>query len=115
MFKRIGNALTFFILVTLLLLNGTSRSFIHQFVGHKDTVDHLYSGNVGDHHEAFEPQHHHCAFLHFVTPVYHPTQENFQITFIERLSFAYSGSLIVWFTREREHTALRGPPKVLFI
>ncbi|MBS1782265.1 MAG: hypothetical protein JSS78_04305 [Bacteroidetes bacterium] len=45
-----------------LLFGSTSKEFVHQFVGHQDTVHHVHgSGEL-----SFESQHHHCTFVSFV-------------------------------------------------
>ncbi|HET8573691.1 MAG TPA: hypothetical protein VFL76_07455 [Edaphocola sp.] len=108
--KRIGNMLTFMVLATLLLLNGTSREFIHSFTGHQDTVDHRHLNDHTDHHAAFENEHHHCEFLNFLTPVYHPVEENFQICFFKPEIPWITLSFETLFPKAKEHTSLRGPP-----
>lgn len=108
--KRIGNMLTFMVLAALLLLNGTSREYIHSFTGHHDTVDHCHLNNHTDHHAAFENEHHHCEFLNFLTPVYHPVEENFQICFFKPAISPAVPHFAIFFSKEEEHTSLRGPP-----
>ena len=108
--KRIGNMLTFMVLAALLLLNGTSREFVHSFTGHHDTVDHCHLNNHTDHHAAFENEHHHCEFLNFLTPVYHPVEENFQICFFKPANSPAVPHFATFFSKEKEHTSLRGPP-----
>jgi len=110
MVKKIANSITFITLVSLLLLNGTAREFIHEFAHHHDTVDHIHWNYHTDNHAAFEPEHHHCDFLNYLTPVYHPIEEDLQVYLLKKKVFIASFDLQNLFSKEREHTALRGPP-----
>lgn len=101
---------TFMVLAALLLLNGTPREFIHSFTGHQDTVDHRHLNNHTDHHAAFENEHHHCEFLNFLTPVYHPVEKNFQICFFTQDISLVTPGFEILRSKEKEHTSLRGPP-----
>lgn len=110
MLKKIGNIITFLVLATLLLLNGTSREFIHEFAHHHDTIDHFHVNYHTANHAAFEPEHHHCDFLNCLVPVYHPVEENFQLSFYQQPNTWFSRTLENIFSEDKEHTALRGPP-----
>lgn len=110
--KRIGNIFTFLVLAALLLLNGTSREFIHTFTGHQDTVDQRHLCDHTDHHAAFENKHHHCDFLQYVIPVYQSTQESFQLYFLKEKTHPAPLLEAVCLSKERKHTALRGPPSL---
>lgn len=108
--KRIGNIFTLVVLATLLLLNSTPREFIHSFAGHQDTVDHLHPQDATDHHADFETQHHHCAFLQLIIPVYNSTEENFQLLFLPEKRVFFLAPTAFVFLEKKGFVLLRGPP-----
>lgn len=108
--KKLGNIVTFFVLAFLLLLNSTSREFVHEFAHHQDTIDHCQGNYHTANHAAFESEHHHCDFLNFLVPVYHPIEENFQLDFFQQVITPLSLDVKSFYSKEKEHTSLRGPP-----
>ena len=112
MLKRLLNIFVTASLVFLLMLNGVAHEFVHSFLGHEDTIDHVI--NNGKRGQAnFEKQHHHCDFLNLPTPVF--LTSHYYISFASFLIHkdAFQLKSIDLCSRQSLHTALRGPP--LFI
>lgn len=109
--KRIGHIITFFVLVILLLVNGTSREFIHVFSGHQDTVDCMHTHSIADHHAAFEPEHHHCDFLQFATSIFDFAPATFQVSLIPAVHPDFPEAAYRIYFGEHLTAASRGPPE----
>lgn len=108
MLKRFLNIVTCIAVVFLLLLNGTAHEFLHTFSGHEDTVDCIHREDGAA--PSFEQQHHHCDFLDLQSPVFLPASFSFSLFQPTLYNDYYVGANLLFFNREQEHTALRGPP-----
>jgi hypothetical protein len=111
MLKRILNIFIAASLVLLMMLSGVAHEFVHSFIGHQDTIDHVQDGKHPG-AMSFEKEHHHCDFLQFPSPVFlsssfylqvHPTLKHTEKVLLADLPV---------FSRPGLHTALRGPPSI---
>lgn len=111
MLKRILNIFIAAFLVLLMMLSGIAHEFVHSFIGHEDTIDHVSDKN---HRGAisFEKEHHHCNFLEFPAPVF--LASSIQLPFHQTSGHTEKFLLedLCVFTRPGLHTALRGPPSI---
>jgi hypothetical protein len=109
MLRRILNIFIAASLVLLMMLSGVAHEFVHSFIGHEDTIDHVqtskHRGGV-----SFEQEHHHCDFLQFPSPVF--LFSSFQLQFHPALAHTENFLLadLPVVSRPCLHTALRGPP-----
>lgn len=109
MLKRVLHIGVTITLVLLLMLNGISHEFLHEFTGHEDTVDMVHHDRSG-HSASFEKVHHHCDFLQLQAPAFLPSFISYHFyTPVEHSNFPvydFYASL----SPRLGHTALRGPP-----
>ncbi len=99
--------------VFLLLLNGTSHDFIHQFTGHTDTIDCKHNDDSGTpNHAWFEQEHHHCHFLDLEAPLFlHPAKQLLPDIILQQNGFFQPGDIAA-IALNLPHTSLRGPPRI---
>lgn len=109
MLKNIGHFIVYTFLISLLLLASTPHDFIHDFTGHKDTIDHIYKHD-GHREFAFENGHHHCSFLNFVFSVFDNSITHYECSITSSNIHFYNEFILSFFIKEGTHTSLRGPP-----
>ena len=88
MLKRAGNIVTFIMLVTLLLLNGTAHEFVHSFAAHEDTIDLPHSHIPGK--TFFEKEHHHCDFLDLAIVAFDQVSYSFSLPLLKEYTNCYA-------------------------
>jgi len=112
MLRRVLNTIIAASLVILMMLSGVAHEFVHSFIGHEDSIDHVHDSKQYPGATSIGKVHHHCDFLEFPSPVF--LAASFYIPFHPALEHTEKFLLAdpAVFSRPGLHTALRGPPSI---